>query len=107
MAAAQSPAAPDPAAAAASPLGRWLAPLTALAASLLAADPKAPLAALVEENVRAQVASLSRARVVQDAWAGGKTPLWIHGLVYKIEDGTLADLGVSMGPEVDPEAEQE
>ncbi|KAF7979736.1 hypothetical protein HWV62_39341 [Athelia sp. TMB] len=102
-------AAKDPSTAPApgTPLGRWLTPLTSLAGSILEKTPNAPLDTLVEANVRTQVANLSQAPAVQAAWEGGKTLLWIHGLVYKIEDGTLTDLGVSMGPEVDPEAEEE
>ncbi|KZP29588.1 hypothetical protein FIBSPDRAFT_194565 [Athelia psychrophila] len=38
---------------------------------------------------------------VQDVWEDGTTMLWIHGLVYKIEVGTLADSAVSMGPDVE------
>ncbi|KZP29603.1 carbonic anhydrase [Athelia psychrophila] len=98
---------PSTAPAADTPLGRWLAPLTSIASSIIEKAPNAPLDVLVEENVRAQVANLSKAPAVQAAWEGGKTMLWIHGLVYKIEDGTLADLAVSMGPDVDPEAEKE
>ncbi|KZP33137.1 hypothetical protein FIBSPDRAFT_1036270 [Athelia psychrophila] len=88
-------------------LTRWLASLTSIASSILEKTPNAPLDALVEENVRAQVANLTKAPAVQDVWEGGKTMLWIHGLVYKTENGPLADLGVSMGPDVDPKAEKE
>ncbi|KZP29539.1 hypothetical protein FIBSPDRAFT_727362, partial [Athelia psychrophila] len=75
---------PSPSLAADTPLGRWLAPLTSIASSILEKTSNAPLDALVEENVRAQVANLSGAPAMQDAWEGGKTMSWIHELGYKI-----------------------
>ncbi|KZP08312.1 hypothetical protein FIBSPDRAFT_995741 [Athelia psychrophila] len=81
--------------------------LTSIASSILERTPNAPLDALVEENVCALVVNLSKAPAMQDAWEGGKTMLWIHGLVHKIEDGTFEDLEVSMGLDVNPEAEKE
>ena len=82
----------------ASPLGRWLAPLTALAASLgLASAPKEEaLATLVEENVRKQVANVCATEPITEAWAKGR--VWVHGWVYDLKSGTLKDLGVSKGP---------
>lgn len=38
---------------------------------------------------------MARFSVVQKAWSKGKK-LAIHGVVYKLEDGILQDLGVSL-----------
>jgi carbonic anhydrase len=82
------------------PLARWLAPLTALAGSLeLKGVPESEaMTKIVEASVRAQVENVARAAPVRDAWAGGKKNLWVHGLVYELETGTLRDLGVTRGP---------
>jgi carbonic anhydrase len=58
-------------------------------------DPDRRAARLVELNVIEQVYNLSRTPVVQAAWAAGG-PLQLHGLVYRLEDGLLRDLGVTM-----------
>ncbi|KAI0260053.1 carbonic anhydrase, partial [Gloeopeniophorella convolvens] len=80
-----------------SPLGRWLAPLTTLAGTLdVSAPPAEGLTALVEANVRAQVANIIATPTVSDAWAAGRK-LWVHGLVYDLATGTLRDLGVTKG----------
>jgi carbonic anhydrase len=36
---------------------------------------------------------VARTTIVQDAWARGQ-PLAIHGWIYGLEDGLLADLGL-------------
>ncbi|KAI0311819.1 carbonic anhydrase [Amylostereum chailletii] len=80
-------------------LGRWLAPLTALAISLGLADVpnKADaLAALVEANVKAQVKNVCATAPIVEAWAKGR--VWVHGWVYDLNSGSLKDLGVSRGP---------
>ncbi|EMD31081.1 hypothetical protein CERSUDRAFT_89485 [Gelatoporia subvermispora B] len=87
-AAAQAPA--DPAASG-TPLARWLAPLTALAR-----EGKLGVAELVEENVKAQVRNVVRSAVMRGAWEKGRD-VWVHGWVYEIGEGTLRDLGVSVG----------
>jgi carbonic anhydrase len=50
---------------------------------------------LVELNVREQVYNLSRTPVVQAAWARGQR-LTLHGLVYRLDEGLLRDVGVTM-----------
>ncbi|KAI8996231.1 carbonic anhydrase [Trametes punicea] len=71
-------------------LGRWLAPLTELAREY------DDLTALVEANVRAQVANIAATDVVRAAWDQGKD-VQVHGWVYELETGRLRDLGVSVG----------
>jgi len=81
------------------PLGRWLAPLAALAGTLDLKDIPQPeaLTKVVEASVRAQVENVAGTAVVKGAWEGGKN-LWVHGLVYELETGTLKDLNVTRGP---------
>ena len=82
------------------PLGRWLAPLIALAGTLnlkSVPEPEA-LTKIVEASVRAQVENVIRTTPVQDAWASGRKNLWVHGLVYELETGTLRDLDITKGP---------
>ncbi|MDF1505094.1 carbonic anhydrase [Roseisolibacter sp. H3M3-2] len=50
---------------------------------------------LVELNVREQVYNLSRTTVVQEAWGRGQT-LRLHGVVYRLDEGILRDVGVSI-----------
>lgn len=82
------------------PLARWLAPLTALAGSLDLKDvPNSEaMTKIVEASVRAQVGNVAGTAPVRDAWAGGRKNLWVHGLVYELETGTLKDLNVTRGP---------
>ncbi|KAJ4487750.1 carbonic anhydrase [Lentinula aciculospora] len=90
--------------AAESPLNRWLAPLTTLAAGLQISSAPAneALPLLVQENVKAQVDNLCRSEVIANAWANGKSPkgkeVWVHGWVYNVASGTIRDLGISRGP---------
>jgi carbonic anhydrase len=51
-------------------------------------------ARLCELNVVEQVANVCQTTVVEDAWARGDD-LTVHGVVYRLEDGLLRDLGVS------------
>jgi carbonic anhydrase len=83
------------------PINRWLAPLTSLASSLNY-KPSTPAAAalrmLVEDNVKVQVENICKSGTVTSAWNVERKPLWVHGWVYEIENGTLKDLGISKGP---------
>ncbi|KAF8058667.1 carbonic anhydrase [Lyophyllum atratum] len=59
--------------------------------------------ALVEENVKANVQRISRSAVISNHYASLETHpervgVFIHGWVYDIETGEVADLGVSVGP---------
>ncbi|KAG8215138.1 carbonic anhydrase [Butyriboletus roseoflavus] len=83
------------------PLSRWLAPLSALVASLdLSNTPTTTaLDLIVQENVKRQVEHISAADPIQQAWAAGK-PVCVHGWVYDIASGRIKDLGVSRGPGV-------
>ena len=49
---------------------------------------------LCELNVVEQVTNVCQTTIVEDAWARGQE-LTVHGLVYRLEDGLLRDLGVS------------
>ncbi|KAI0673263.1 carbonic anhydrase [Trametes maxima] len=69
-------------------LGRWLAPLTEIAKE------HTDLTALVEANVRSQVANIVQTDVITAAWAQGKD-VEVHGWVYELETGRLRDLGIS------------
>lgn len=81
------------------PLARWLAPLTALAGALDLKDlpEHEALTKIVEASVRAQVKNVVETAPVKDAWDGGKKNLWVHGLVYDLETGTLRDLNTTIG----------
>jgi carbonic anhydrase len=53
---------------------------------------------LCELNVMEQVLNVSQTTVVSDAWARGRA-LAVHGWIYKVTDGLLRDLGLSLtGP---------
>ncbi len=45
--------------------------------------------------MKTQVLNMARIPVIQQCWKNGK-PLRIHGLVYRLEDGILKDLQVSI-----------
>lgn len=49
----------------------------------------------VEYNVMEQVHNLAKISFIQETWAEGEYP-YIHGLVYKLSDGRLRDLGVTV-----------
>ncbi|HUU34202.1 MAG TPA: carbonic anhydrase [Vicinamibacterales bacterium] len=55
---------------------------------------------LVELNVMEQVFDLSRTVVVRDAWAHGR-PVKLHGWVYRLTDGRITDLGVTLDAPID------
>jgi carbonic anhydrase len=50
---------------------------------------------LCELNVIEQVANVCQTPVLQDAWARSQ-PVSVHGWIYRIEDGLLHDLGMSI-----------
>ena len=53
---------------------------------------------LCELNVIEQVGNVFETTVVQDAWARGQR-LTVHGWIYRLEDGLIRDLGLSVaGP---------
>jgi carbonic anhydrase len=58
-------------------------------------DERARWDALCELNVAEQVRNVSRTTVVQHAWRSGQR-VAVHGLVYRIEDGLLHDLGLCL-----------
>ena len=68
-------------------------------------DPDLRARRLVELNVQEQVHNLARTPVVQAAWADGR-PLRLHGVVYRLEEGLLRDIGITMDgrPAVAPAA---
>ena len=55
-------------------------------------------AALCQLNVLEQVINVSRTSIVRDAWLRGQD-VAVHGWVYDIRDGLLADLGVCVTAE--------
>jgi carbonic anhydrase len=55
---------------------------------------------LCELNVIAQVLSVSRTTIVQNAWGRGQQ-LAIHGWIYGINDGLLRDLNICMTSQTD------
>jgi len=57
---------------------------------------------LCELNVREQVDRVCATGSVRSAWKQGRS-LEVHGLVYRIAEGTLEDLGVSRGSGGDEE----
>ncbi|KAI0698744.1 carbonic anhydrase [Earliella scabrosa] len=73
-----------------SPLERWLAPLVEIAKNT-----EGDLTALVEANVRAQVANIVKTDVIQHEWT--KRDVQVHGWVYELETGRLRDLGITVG----------
>ncbi|MBN2685371.1 MAG: carbonate dehydratase [Pontiellaceae bacterium] len=50
---------------------------------------------LCELNVIEQVSNVCNTTMVRDAWATGRE-LAVHGWIYRLEDGLLRDLGVTM-----------
>jgi carbonic anhydrase len=50
---------------------------------------------LAELNVLEQVANVCRTTVVQDAWRRGQS-LSVHGWIYRVRDGLIRDLGLSV-----------
>lgn len=77
----------------------WLANIRTVARlhdeELDALNDERRFARLVELNVVEQVHNLSRTPVIQAAWARGST-LRVHGWVYRLEEGLLRDLHVTL-----------
>lgn len=46
-------------------------------------------------NVKAQVYDISKIACVQKAWVSGQK-LRVHGLVYRLDNGVLKDLGLTL-----------
>ena len=59
------------------------------------ADDEKRLERLCELNVIEQVLNVARTTIVQSAWERGQE-LVVHGWIYRLEDGLLRDLGVSI-----------
>jgi carbonic anhydrase len=53
---------------------------------------------LVRENVLASVKNIVESGTMAAAWAKGKN-VYVHGWVYDLKTGLLADLGFSQGPQ--------
>jgi len=58
---------------------------------------------LCELNVIEQVRHVAQTNIVQDAWMRGRE-LIVHGWIYRLSDGRLRDLGVSMTGNSDVES---
>ena len=73
-------------------------------AALLAAidDPAARADRLCELNVIEQAASVCQTTIVQDAWARGQE-LTVHGWIYRLHDGRLHDLRMTVTSTDSPE----
>ena len=50
---------------------------------------------LCELNVLEQAANVCRTTIVQDAWRQGQ-PLQVHGWIYRLQNGLIHDLGMSV-----------
>ena len=93
----------SPAAANATPLSRWLNPLTDLAreqqqlsvADVDVEDREKAIRALIEKNVVIQVRNVAKTSIVKEAWKKGRD-VHVHGWVYELETGRLRDLEVSV-----------
>ena len=64
-------------------------------AELEALDPAGRADRLCELNVMEQVRHVAHTTVVQDAWRRGQE-LAVHGWIYRIADGILHDLGITL-----------
>ena len=58
-------------------------------------DEKERLDRMCELNVIEQVVNVCRTTVVQDAWERGQ-PVAVHGWIYRIEDGFIRDLNITV-----------
>src|SRR6185369_4724226 len=82
----------------------WLGPIRALARIHAKALDALPLGSpredrLCEINVISQVRHVTETTVVRDAWAR-RQRVSVHGWIYRVSDGLLRDLDISMsGPD--------
>lgn len=85
-------------------IDHWLQPIRNVAernfVCLECKEGESRLDRLCELTVTAQVACLARTPIIQAAWKEGK-PVFIHGWIYGLTDGLLADLACSVGPQSD------
>jgi carbonic anhydrase len=85
-------------------IDHWLQPIRDTAARCASEldhleDHHRRLDRLCELNVIAQVKRVAETPIVQDAWHRGQ-PLLVHGLVYRLSDGRLRNLGCTLaGPQ--------
>ncbi|WVO13419.1 hypothetical protein L204_101034 [Cryptococcus depauperatus] len=80
-------------------LQRYVRPVATLARTLATPDGPPTLDLLVEENVVQQVKNLLESEVIKNDWKKrGVDGVVIHGWVYHLEDGTIRDLNISVGP---------
>ncbi|ORX34527.1 carbonic anhydrase [Kockovaella imperatae] len=80
-------------------LQRYIQPVAALARSLTGENGLPSLDLLVEENVCQQVKNIEASDVIRNDWKRrGTDGVVIHGWVYHLENGTIRDLNVSVGP---------
>lgn len=84
-------------------IDHWLQPIRDVADSNFQClecidDPDKRLDRLCELSVMAQVDRLARTPTIRAAWREGKDVV-IHGWVYGLTDGLLADLECSIGPD--------
>ena len=63
-------------------------------------DEEARVDRLCEMNVEEQVLNVGRTTPVQDAWTRGQA-LFVHGWIYRISDGLLHDMGLSIGSDAE------
>ena len=63
-------------------------------------DKKERFNTFVEVNVKEQVLDLAKTSIVQNAWKNGQE-LTLHGWVYGLNDGYVADLGVNFSCDKD------
>ncbi|KAH8078424.1 carbonic anhydrase [Cristinia sonorae] len=93
---------PQPSVSAATPLSRWLSPLTDLAREQQSSsdleDKEKAIRALIEKNVEKQVLNVARTSILKEAWKRGRD-IHVHGWVYELESGRLRDLECSVTKE--------
>ncbi|KAK0184966.1 carbonic anhydrase [Armillaria mellea] len=57
------------------------------------------LHAMVEENVKQTVSKIASSQLIEERYSNStKAAVFIHGLVYDLENGTITNLDVSVGP---------
>ena len=66
-------------------------------------DPAAAIDRLCELNALEQARHVCASTIVRDAWARGQA-LTVHGLIYRLEDGLLRDLGLNAASTVEARA---